>query len=115
MRILKLCSFFGFWALTNSLHAQSAKQDPEIGNSHVANGVVIHVAQGVEKNVKSEASVSDNKDPMSAWGLEQWVHMKNDCEQKMNAASDPKDKERYASELLEIKKKIASIETGKEK
>lgn len=113
MRILKLCSFFGFWALTNSLHAQSAKQGPEIGNSHVANGVVIHVAQGVEKNVKSEASVSDNKDPMSAWGLEQWVQMKNDCEQKMNATSDPFEKEKYAKELVEIKKKITSFENGK--
>jgi hypothetical protein len=50
---------------------------------------------------------------MSNWGLEQWVQMKNDCEQKMNATSDPFEKEKYAKELVEIKKKITSFENGK--
>ena len=116
MKILILCSLLSFLPFSNGVTAQTLKTSPEDSSKTTSsNGVIVHEAQGVEKVEKAETQVPVSNASEKKYTREQMVSIINDCKQKMDAVSDPRDKERYANEIMDLEKKMALLEDEKEK
>lgn len=116
MKILTLCSLLSLFPLYKGVSAQALKTSAESpSKTTTSNGVIIHEAQGVEKVEKAESKGPVTNVSEKKYTSEQLISMMNDCKQKMDAVSDPKDKERYANEIMDLEKKMALLEDEKEK
>ncbi len=115
MKIITIISFLILLPSVNVIFAQATNSNVDTNSAKTSNGIVIHEAQGVEKIEEIDSSNAGSSKPLQKWNREQLISIMNDCEQKRNAVSDPKEKDRYANEIADLKKKIALLENENEK